>query len=323
MSKFTITVVVFALLLTACPGGGSDSGKQATTSPGASNTGGKQTGSPATQTAPVKTADADPIQRGYEIFHTTEYSNTSLACVNCHADSERSGTERVFIASSGHGAFSRGAWKITSQAQLEAGAGHADTLIDAANICVVAPYLNHAEQLIEGSDAESLLAYLESIATADEAFVIERPKQMPVGGLLNDDVNGYQIYHNSCRNCHDADLKDVPELVGVSDWLNALQLMAKIRKIGDDYYGDWEGMDYSDYAEGEEIPVSGLASSANPCSDNPCGDGHDHSAHGAGPDSHGAAPDRMFAEGAMPYYSTRILSDQDVVDVAYFLAKQL
>ncbi len=336
MSNYLVTIVVIALLLSSCPGGGADTGKTPGKSPGASNAGAKPTGTQATGTPPVKTADADPIQRGYDIFHTTEYSNTSLVCANCHANSERTDEERVYIASSGYGAASRGAWKISSQKQLDAGEGHVKSLIDAANICVKAPYLNHAEQLIEGSDADALIAYLESIAKDDEPFVIGRTKKMPVGGLLNDEENGRRIYSIGCKNCHDVGLEDVPELAGASDWLNALQVMAKVRKVGIDYYGDWVDMDYANYAVGEEIPVSGQAGRANPCGENPCGDnpcgeGHDHDAHGEGPDEgqddgNDAGHDDdhgMFAEGAMPFYSTRILSDQDVVDVAYFISEKL
>lgn len=331
MSKNMVLALLFLFVLSACPGkGGKTPPKSQVATPAV---GTKTTGdvTPTGETSGSAIVASDPIERGYDIFHTTEYSNTSLVCANCHADSERTGKERVYVASSGHGAFSRGAWKISSQKQLEAGEGHAKSLIDAANICVKAPYLNHAEQLIEGSDADALLAYLESIATADEAFVIGRTKKMPVGGLLNDEENGMRIYSIGCKNCHDVGLEDVPELAGASDWLNALQVMAKVRKIGGDYYGDWVDLDYADYAAGEEIPVNGLASSDNPCGENPCNEGHDHDAHGEGPDEgqddgNDAGHDDdhgMFAEGAMPFYSTRILSDQDVVDLAYFISEKL
>lgn len=253
-----------------------------------------------------------PEDRGRNIYMGLDYSNTGLTCAHCHATMPQDEQNRIFIAHSGYGAARRGAWKITSQEQLAAGKGNAETLIDAANVCVKAPYMDHGEQLIEGEDAAALQAYMESIAVDDEPFVIAKADSPPPPGLTPDKENGKLVYNQSCMHCHDAGIDGLPKLVDASEWLNPLQVMAKIRKLPGDWYNDYEGVDYMNM----DLQSAGGDEVVNPC--NPCGDGEDEQEAHEEHEEHG-----VFKEGAMPFYGTDILTDQQVVDVAHYVAEEM
>lgn len=319
-----------ATAISGCPGGG----KQDATSASAPSA---RATAPDSAPEAQPTAAADPVERGKAIYTGTDYSNTGLTCAHCHAASAAEEEGRIFIAHSGYGAATRGAWKITSQEQLDAKKGFAATLVEAANACVGAPYMNHKEKLIEGEDAAALLAYLESIsdpaAKDGAAFIIAKAKALPAGGLTPDKENGKRIYEQSCEHCHDAGIEGLEELHGAKDWLNPVQVMAKVRKLD----GWYENYETAKYAQGPRRPAAetrfaglyralGLSTALaeeNPCGENPCGEaheGHDHEGH----EHHEEGEEHdVFPEGAMPFFGTDILSDQDVVDVAFYVAEEV
>lgn len=332
MYKALTAFMLFGLLmLTACPGG----------SGGESGDSGNATGDDSTTVADAtdmmdEAADAvesgadmveaviDPVERGREIYYGTDYSNTGLTCAHCHAASPEEEANGKLIAHTGYGAMPRGSWKHTSQEMLDAGEGRAATIVDAANACVKAAYMDHGEQLIEGTDGEALTAFMESIADETawdaEPFVIEVNRSMPVGGLTPDMENGERIYENTCEGCHEAGIDGLVDLHGLGEWMNTMQLMAKIRKL-DDWYGAYENAEYATLpSHNLDRAVAWMlgstvahAQEGNPCGDNPCGD-HSHESH-EGHD-HGDSP---FSEDAMPFFASDILSDQDVVDVAHYI----
>ncbi|MCH7472784.1 c-type cytochrome [bacterium] len=316
MQKHVIPALIALALISGCPGGGGDKTERgATGATGGTSTAGSEAPGPVADSGGAPAAAKDPVARGWEIYSGTDYSNTGLTCVHCHAQSPADEKSRIYIAHSGHGAFRRGAWKITSQEQLDSGRGNVPDLIGAANACVKADYLNHGEQLIEGEDAAALLAYFESIATDDEPFIIEVRRAFPASGLTPDKENGAQIYERSCANCHDAEIGDLPSLEGANEWLNPVQIMAKVRKLGgpDDWYNLYED---ADYLTGTGLNV-GQASSAS-SDENPCGDEHEGHQHEMADDS-----ELVFKPGAMPFFPSDILAGQEVVDVAFYVAEEL
>lgn len=291
---FVVMVLLLVFTITGCPkGGGTDSPPQEPT--------GTETGDePATASSAL-----DLAARGKEIFEGYDYSNTSLSCADCHAASKAQEQDKIFIAHSAYGAARRGAWKITKEEQLAINRGFAPDVIAAANVCVKASYMNHGDEPIEGDDAEALNAYLESIAVDDEPFIIAKATSLPQAGLTPDLENGKRIFEMSCAKCHDAGKEGIIDLDDANEWLNEVQLMAKIRKLRGDWYADYEGMTYASLAE-------------NPCAANPCNPCGESEAADEGyeeqEDEHG-----MFEENAMPFFATDILSDQDVVDVAFYI----
>jgi cytochrome c5 len=305
MYKFALLIAMLLLILAiaGCPQG------EDTTDTGGSDTTADATGGDGGEDAAPA---GDLVARGREIYTGTDYSNTGLTCAHCHAISPTAEQDQIFIAHSGYGAASRGAWKITSQAQLDAGKGYADTVVDAANVCVKAAYMDHGDELIAGHDAEALEAFLESISVEDQPFIIAKASSLPAPGLTPDKANGKLVYEQSCKNCHDAGIDGLPLLVDASEWLNAAQVMAKVRKLKGNWYNDFEGVDYMNMDE----MAGGDDEIVNPC--NPCGDGHDEHEEHEEHEEHG-----VFKEGAMPYYGTDILSDQQVVDVAYYVSEDM
>lgn len=333
------TVAALAALLLAataisgCPGGG---GKGAATQSSSPPPAARDTAGTSAPADSAPSAGTDPVARGQAIYAGTEYSNTGLSCAHCHAASAAEAEGRIFIAHSGYGAATRGAWKITSQAQLDAKKGFAATLVDAANACVGAPYMNHKEKLIEGADAAALTAYLESIsdpaAKDGQAFIIARAKSLPVSGLKPDKAHGQQIYEQSCKHCHDAGIKGLEELEGAKDWLNPVQVMAKVRKL-DGWYDNNKDAKYASLNHGRgsqlaalyrALGVNSALAEENPCG-NPCGGSGEAAEHeqGEGHAEGEDGEDDIFPEGAMPFFGTDILSDQDVVDVAFYVAEEL
>lgn len=321
----TAFVIMGTLLLCACPGGG---GSKEDASAG-KTAGGDVVARTPPEEVPVK---VDLASRGREIYFGTEYSNTGLSCAHCHAASPADEANGKLIAHTGYGAAARGSWKHTDQAQLDAKAGKAGSLLEAANFCVSAPYMNSKDHQISGQDGEALETYMASIADAsawDAApFVIEVSRSMPAAGLTPDMENGKRIYENTCERCHDG-IEGIEELHGLGEWMNPMQLMGKIRKMPD-WFDTYESATYASlsshntdrvvawmlgstaaYAqEGNpcgENPRADNPCAQNPCGDNPCGAEHDDD------------EDSIFAEGAMPFFATDILSDQDVVDVAHYL----
>ncbi len=301
------------LLLTACPGGG-DSGDSADAGKSGSTDIVAQT-PPADDATDTMDTAADPVARGKEIYFGTDYSNTGLSCAHCHAASPEDEANGKLIAHTGYGAVSRGSWKNTDQAMLDAGEGRATSVVDAANKCVGAPYMAHKEQLIEGSDADALAAYMDSIADESAwdaaAFVIEVQRSMPVAGLTPDMENGERIYENTCERCHDAGIEGIEELHGLGEWMTPMQLMGKIRKMPD-WYNAYEGVEYASLSSHSlDRAVAWMLGStvAHAQEANPCGEHND-----LGSDDH-----TVFSEDAMPFFASDILSDQDVVDVAHFI----
>ena len=315
-------LVMGLLLLTACPGG-SESGDSADAggSTPADDTGSVAQTPPADDTAGGADAAVDLVARGKEIYFGTDYSNTGLTCSHCHAASPEHESKGKLIAHTGYGAVSRGSWKHTDQAQLDAAQGKADSVLAAANFCVSAAYMDHKEQLIEGTDGEALVAYMESIADKNAwdaaPFVIEVQRSMPVAGLTPDMENGHDIYEHSCEVCHEAKIEGMPDIHGLGEWMNEMQLMAKIRKMPD-WYGAYEDAEYTAMKShdldravawmlGSGVAHAQEGNPCNPCGGNPCGGA-------AGDDD-----DSIFSADAMPFFASDILSDQDVVDVAHYL----
>jgi cytochrome c len=268
----------------------------------------------------------DLAARGKEIYFGMEYSNTGLSCADCHAASPADEANGKLIAHTGYGAAPRGSWKHTDQAMLDAGAGRAATLLEAANMCVSAPYMNSKDHQISGQDGEALEAYMASIADPsawDAApFVIEVSRSMPAAGLTPDMENGHSIYENTCERCHEG-VEGIEELHGLGEWMNEMQLMAKIRKMPD-WYDSYESATYANVGRPDAGRVVAwmlgsnvaYAQDGNPCGDNPCA-GNPCGANPCG-EAH-ADGDAIFGEDAMPFFASDILSDQDVVDVAHYL----
>lgn len=306
-----VALIALALVVAGCPKGqqaGNGTGDQTAAVPA----------TPPSEEAPPGGAGS-PVDRGREIYTGTDYSNTGLTCANCHALSPDDEKDRIFIAHSGYGAARRGAWKITTQAQLDAGQGFAKTVVDAANVCVKAPYMDHGDKLIEGDDAVALTAFLDSIAQDDKPFIIARAKALPPPGMTPDMENGKRIFEESCEHCHDSGIKGLPDLDDAYTWLNPVQVMAKIRKLTPNWYNDYQNTDYMNM---EQTPDSSDDEVVNPCGDNPCGTGVDDEGEQEGNEpGEGEEEDNVFKKNAMPYYGTDILSDQDVVDVAYYVTK--
>jgi hypothetical protein len=274
--------------------------------------------------APNRPVLRDPVTRGQIIFSGKEFSATGLSCANCHAASAN--PERIFIAHSAYGAAARGAWWITTQAEFDAKLGQAATLVDAANKCVSAPYMG-GKKLIEGDDAKALEAFYQSISdpsAKDSApFIQTPPTALPAKGLKPNSLNGQRIYDNSCSHCHGA-IEGIVDLKDANTWLNEVQVMAKVRKLP-----DWETANkdatyaYQAWPRLQLAQVFGLRAAfaqdpgagAPPAATAP-------PAAGA-PPAATAGEQPGFPENAMPYYATDILSDQDVVDVAFYVIQNL
>lgn len=338
MRKLVLLLLALAVLgLAGCP-----ASKKAADANSTSGTDTAAQQKAATPPPPTEAAlgEAELVARGNELFHGTEYSNTGLTCANCHADAAAAETDRKYIAHTGYGAATRGAWKITTQEQLDAKKGYAATLADAANACIGAPYMNHKDKLLMPEDARAMEAYLKSISDASAwdaaAFIIKRTDKLPVAGLKADKANGQQIFEHSCKHCHDGSIKGLDKLDGAKDWLKPIQVMAKIRKLNN-WYDGYEGKSYSSLNDMRLLALLdslGVRSAsaeepenpcANPVGDNPCGGSNPCGEAGEAKkgEHEGEEDEDIFPEGAMPFYGTDILSDQEVVDVATYVAEDL
>jgi mono/diheme cytochrome c family protein len=280
--------------------------------------------------APVDTA------RGEAIFTGTDYSKTGLTCAHCHSASKNDEVDHIFAAHSAYGMSGRGAWWVMTPEQLTAKKGEAATLSDAANRCIAAPYMANAGKPLSPEDAEALTVYLTSIYDAqakDSApFLIAKALSVPPGGLTPDKTNGQRIYDTSCSQCHGV-VDTVPRLEEKKFELNVVQIMAKVRGLA-----DWETTyKTANYSVGQEPsggPVTWLLygmrayaqegappEAAPPAANPPAGgEGAAPGPSGAGGEAEAASP---FAENSMPWYATDILSDQDVVDVAFYIFQDL
>ena len=245
-------------------------------------------------------------------------------------------TADVFAAHSAYGMSGRGAWWVMTPEQLTAKKGEAATLSDAANRCIAAPYMANAGKPLSPEDAEALTVYLTSIYDAqakDSApFLIAKALSVPPGGLTPDKTNGQRIYDTSCSQCHGV-VDTVPRLEEKKFELNVVQIMAKVRGLA-----DWETTyKTANYSVGQEPsggPVTWLLygmrayaqegappEAAPPAANPPAGgEGAAPGPSGAGGEAEAASP---FAENSMPWYATDILSDQDVVDVAFYIFQDL
>jgi len=282
--------------------------------------------------APVDTA------QGEAIFTGTDYSKTGLTCATCHSAAKADEVDHLFVAHSAYGMSGRGAWWIMTPEELAAKKGEAATLGDAANRCIAAGYMASADKPLSPADAEALKAYLAKIYDAqakDTApFLIAKALSVPPGGLTADKTNGQRIYDNSCSHCHGV-VDGVPRLEEKKFELNVVQIMAKVRGLA-----DWEtGYKTANYAVGHEpagghvawllrgmraYAQQGAPPEATPPAANPPAGG---GAAPGGAGATGAPPEApqgfQFAENSMPWYATDILSDQDVVDVAFYIFQDL
>lgn len=286
--------------------------------------------------APDRAVVQDPVQRGKMIFAGTEYSSTGLTCIHCHSVSAAMEADRLFIAHSAYGAQARGAWWIMDQAQFDAKQGEAATLAEAANKCISAPYMQ-GQQPLSAEDAKALEAFYASIAdpaARDSApFIHAKPPALPPAGLKPDKVNGKRIFDNGCSACHGV-IKDIPDLRTVKSGLNTVQLMAKLRGRP-----DWETANAEAVYTMRHWPFMRLArafglapayaqepgAGAPPAAAAPPATGAQPGAEAgaaAGAEA-GAAGSGIFPENAMPYFAADILSDQDVVDVAFYVKEDI
>ena len=265
----------------------------------------------------------DPVAKGRLIFGGTTYSATGLACANCHAAAPESDARQLYIAHSAYGMTSRGAWWITTQAQLDAKQGAAATLADAANKCVSAPYMS-GTRMIEGDDAKALEAFLSFIAKPEakdaKPFIIKQATALPPKGLKPNLENGKRIYEMSCTHCHGV-IKGIDELKGAKDWLNEVQLMAKVRKLGD-WFNDNKKAKYA-YDAHRGAHVAQWLGLAPALAAEPAPGGGAPAGTGAQPPTKGSGGQTVFPKDAMPFFATDILSDQDVVDVAFYVIQKL
>lgn len=273
----------------------------------------------------------DPVAKGRLIFGGTTYSATGLTCAHCHAAAPESDARQLYIAHSAYGLTSRGAWWITTQAQLDAKQGAAATLAGAANKCVSAPYMS-GTRMIEGDDAKALEAFLSFIAKPEgkdaKPFIIKQATALPPKGLKPNLENGKRIYEMSCSHCHGV-VKGIADLKGAKDWLNEVQVMAKLRKLGD-WFNDNKNAKYA-YTpyRGAHLAqwlglAPALAAEPAPGEGAPPEAGAQPPAEGAGADQSGDSGGQdIFPKDAMPFFATDILSDQEVVDVAFYVIHKL
>ncbi len=292
--------------------------------------------------APDRAVLQDPVQKGKMIFAGTEYSTTGLTCVHCHSVSAAMDIDRLYIAHSAYGAAARGAWWIKDQAQFDAKQGEALTLADAANKCISAPYMR-GKQPLSPEDAEAVEAFFQSIAdpaAKDSApFIHAAPTAPLTAGLKPDKVNGKRIFEKSCSACHGA-VNGVPDMQALKAELNPMQFMAKLRRLP-----DWEEANkdakyvmhhwpFMRVAQAfgltpayAQEPGSGEppAAEAPPAAGAPpAADAAPEAAAGAEAGAEAPAEDgRLFPENSMPIFAPDILSDQDVVDVAFYISEDL
>jgi hypothetical protein len=279
---------------------------------------------PATSSAPATPAKLDPAERGKAIFTTAEYSATGLTCATCHAQKSQE-PGRIYPAHSACGMTARGTWWIKTPAQFTEKRGEAATLSDAANRCIKAPYMK-GENKLSREDAAALEEFLGSIADPGakdgKPFLIQKALAPPVGGLKAGKENGVRIYEQACLLCHGT-FGNIPDLKAIGAEFNPVQVMAKVRGIA-----DWETK-YKDaqYALAPRQPGGGwlawtglslaYASEATPAPSAAPATGS------AGAEAPSGDPAGSFAENSMPWYALDILSDQDVVDVSFYICVEL
>jgi mono/diheme cytochrome c family protein len=174
--------------------------------------------------------------------------------------------------------------------------------------------MNHAEQLIEGDDATALTAFFENIATDDEPFIIAMATALPSPGLVPDKENGRRIFEMSCTICHDVGLEGMPSLHGAKDWLNPVQVMAKARKFGD-WFNDNKNATYAVHRPSAILAALGVIVACAEEEGDEATEAHMNHEH--------EAEEGLFPADAMPFYGTDILTDQQVVDVAFYVAEDL
>jgi mono/diheme cytochrome c family protein len=325
MVRLMVLLCGLAVLLTACPK--QPKGTSSTPAPVAAV---QQEQGPTTE-VPAEITPEQSIARGQEIFTGTAYSKTGLTCAMCHSMSPTMDEGKIYIASNAYTAARRGTWRVKSQAAQAAGTDGVNDLIEAVNMCVTAPYMNNGEKLTP-EDANAIQTFLKSIDTkvegGDKLVPALDNYPMPAAGLTPDREHGKVIYETSCKFCHDNGIKDLPSLAGAKDWLTPIQVMAKVRKVQGDWFNDYKTQTYAcanplarqlallgiSVAYAEEAGATPPPSAAAPPAGEP----------GAAPPAEATAgTDEIFPENAMPGYPPEILTDQDVVDVAFYVAEEL
>lgn len=315
MLRLLITFSALALLITACP-------KQTTTPPSAA----PSAPPPATASqAPPMLSESELVARGQEIFTGKEYSATGLTCAMCHSLAPSMDEGKIYIASTAYGAAGRGAWRVHGEDQLAAGTGDAPTLEEAAALCVSAPYMN-SPQPLSAEDGQALAAFYKSIGVPEArdgaAFLSAENYPMPAAGLTPDREHGRVIYETSCRFCHDNGIEGLPGLVGAKDWLKPIQVMAKVRKAEGDWYNGFKDQTYAGADPlARQLALLGISPAyAQEAEAEPPAGGMEP---GAEPAGEAEEEDEAFPENAMPGYAPAILTDQDVVDVAFYVAEEM
>ncbi len=279
----------------------------------------------AAQPAPEQSAP-ELIARGQELFTGTQQSKTGLACAACHSLSPMMDEGKIYIARDAYTMTRRGVWRATSAEQASAGAGEAATLKDAVALCVSAPYYHNTA----GLPAEDLAALEAFIKTLDKPELAAAPVisqahyAMPAAGLAPDRAHGKEIYATSCKFCHDNAVRGIESLAGATDWLTPIQVMAKVRKVEGDWYNDYKSQTYACADPlARQLALLGISAAyaqeagAAPPEVNP------HTGQPVAAEEEQIPADELFPQNAMPGYAPEILSDQDVVDVAFYVVEEL
>lgn len=272
---------------------------------------------------PAKGGADDPRARGEQLFTQPILSTTGLSCADCHSLEPKPAPGRIYIAHSLHDVALRRAWWVPDAAAQQAFSGGAASLEDAIVHCVTAPYLNY-RAVIDQHELATLSLYLRSqldpSSTGGKPRVTQQSWPLPKPGLKPDLANGARIYREACLNCH-GKYEGIEKLEGAKDWLTPLQIMAKLRKAPGDWYNDNKGKTYARAHRpltARLLALAGIESAAAQDGGGSSGGGQE-----TAPGVEGAAQageEEIFPEGAMPGFAPDILSDQDVVDVAHYVA---
>lgn len=327
MQRTILAIAVLLLLATACP-------KTDNTAPGGTSASAPPPGAPP-DAAPGDSPHAMPdsgnkeqelIARGQELFTDYVVTKTGLTCANCHSISPMMDEGKIYIARNAYTMTRRGIWRANSEEQIASGMGEAASLGGAITMCVTAPYYNNTAGL-PADDLAALTAFINTLdkPELEAAPIISKASYpMPAAGLTPDREHGKEIYETSCKFCHDNAVRGIESLAGAKDWLTPIQVMAKVRKAEGDWYNDYKGQAYACIDPlARQLALLGINVAHAQELDNPHGIVNPH----GDPDGAAAEPamdeSELFPMNAMPGYAPEILSDQDVVDVAFYVAEEL
>jgi mono/diheme cytochrome c family protein len=199
--------------------------------------------------------------------------------------------------------------------------------------------MNNKGHKLSPEDGAAMEAYLKSISRSDAKdaapFVIARTDKLPAPGLKPDKAAGKLLYEQSCKHCHDAGIEGLESLAGAKDWLTPVQVMAKVRKL-DGWYEKYEGQKYAvasgsasaqtlaelRRALGITVVHAQETGHDEAAEHSEAGEHHEEAEHDEEGEHHEEG-EELFPEGSMPFYGTDILSDQQVVDVSFFVAEDM